>query len=256
MHCEYRRIVPGAHTAVLMLHGILGSPAHFRRFEPIVPARMSVVNLLLDGHGGRAADFSRTSMQKWKRQVEAEVRELARTHCRIMILGHSMGTLLALHAAQREAKVAGLFLLAPPLKICIRLRALTNAIRLAFDRICEDDPAAAALRDCTSVQLTRCLPVYLGWIPRYVELLHESVSARRGYADLDVPCRTYLSGRDELVSLKSRRWLDGDPGTAVFVLEGSSHSYYTPDDTAFLRTEFARFLSAASETQAAVAEST
>ena len=36
-HKEYVRIVEGSKNAVLMIHGIAGSPAHFRELLPVVP---------------------------------------------------------------------------------------------------------------------------------------------------------------------------------------------------------------------------
>ena len=35
-HREYRRIVSGADTAVMFLHGIVGTPNHFRDLIPLV----------------------------------------------------------------------------------------------------------------------------------------------------------------------------------------------------------------------------
>ena len=64
-HRAYIRIVEDSDTAVLMIHGIAGSPAHFRDLIPVIPADWSVYNILLDGHGGTVSDFSRTSMKKW-----------------------------------------------------------------------------------------------------------------------------------------------------------------------------------------------
>lgn len=54
-HREYVRIVPGAKTAVLFMHGIVGTPNHFRDLLPLVdlvPDDWSVYNVLLPGHGG------------------------------------------------------------------------------------------------------------------------------------------------------------------------------------------------------------
>ena len=71
-HKEYVRIVPGADTAVLFIHGIVGTPNHFTdliSLVELVPEDWSVCNLLLDGHGGNADDFAATSMKKWKNQV-------------------------------------------------------------------------------------------------------------------------------------------------------------------------------------------
>ena len=59
-----KRLLPGAACAVLFVHGILGSPAQFAPFLPLVPQDWSSCNLLLQGrwcagflcglHGGLA----------------------------------------------------------------------------------------------------------------------------------------------------------------------------------------------------------
>ena len=71
MHRTYARIVPGAGTAVLMVHGIVGTPRHFDWLIPEFDETWSVYNILLDGHGGSVDDFAETSMKKWKEQVHS-----------------------------------------------------------------------------------------------------------------------------------------------------------------------------------------
>ena len=75
-HKPIKRIVPGAKTAVILCHGIMGSPDHFRHFLPLIPEDWSVCCLLLDGHGKGVMDFAHSSMDKWKAQVFAQLREL------------------------------------------------------------------------------------------------------------------------------------------------------------------------------------
>ena len=39
-------------NAVLLIHGIAGSPGHFRELIPAIPETYSIYNILLDGHSG------------------------------------------------------------------------------------------------------------------------------------------------------------------------------------------------------------
>ena len=48
----YIREIAGADTALLMIHGIVGTPAHFSMLYPYVPKDWSIYNMVLDGHGG------------------------------------------------------------------------------------------------------------------------------------------------------------------------------------------------------------
>ena len=46
MHRTYARIVPGAGTAVLMVHGIVGTPRQFDFLLETIPEDVSVLNVL------------------------------------------------------------------------------------------------------------------------------------------------------------------------------------------------------------------
>ena len=126
-HEEYIRLVPGAKTAVLFLHGICGTPNHFRQLLPLesaVPEAWSVHNIVLDGHCKQVGDFGRSSMKKWSAQVESAFANLSRSHERVILVGHSMGTLLFVRQAlRRPEKVKLLFMVAAPTPPFVRLSA-------------------------------------------------------------------------------------------------------------------------------------
>ena len=46
---EYIRDIPNSKVAVLMIHGIVGTPAHFRELIPIIPDNCTIHNILLNG---------------------------------------------------------------------------------------------------------------------------------------------------------------------------------------------------------------
>ena len=102
-------------NAVLLIHGIAGSPAHFRDLVPVIPEGFSVYNILLDGHSGTVDNLGRSSMAKWKAQVTATLHTLFDRHEKVVIVAHSMGTLFAIQAATRHPdRISRLFLLAVP----------------------------------------------------------------------------------------------------------------------------------------------
>ena len=197
---EYKRIVNGADTAVLFIHGIIGTPNHFKDFIPLVPKEYSIHNLLLDGHGSGVKEFSRTSIKKWKNQVDNAVDELLKTHSKIIITAHSMGTLLALQQAfKRPTQIVGLFLLAVPLKIKIKFKTVSNAFKLYFNRIKPDDIEGQAYKAACGITHTKKFWLYLGWIPRFFELFKEIKYTRTLIKDISVPCYIYQSKNDEMV---------------------------------------------------------
>ena len=120
-HSPYTRTGTGP-NAVLLIHGIAGSPGHFRDLVPVIPAEFSVYNILLDGHSGKTENFSRSSMAKWKAQVAATLADLFARHEKVVIVAHSMGTLFAIQSAiDHPDKIPALFLLAVPTRPHMRL---------------------------------------------------------------------------------------------------------------------------------------
>ena len=241
-HREYKRINPCARAAILFIHGIVGTPNHFADFLPLVPEQVSVYNILLDGHGGSVRDFSRTSMQKWERQVRDAVDELTLSHTEIYIVAHSMGTLFAIDRAIENEAVKGLFLLAVPLKIAPKVRMVSNLCKVYFDKIKPDDVVALAAKRCYGIAQDKNPFHYLGWLPRYLELFAKAKEMRRKMQLLQTPCVAYQSAKDELVSTASAKLLRQNEAISVVELQNSGHYYYAPDDLAFLLREFENFI--------------
>ncbi len=230
MHEPYERKVPGGKTALLCLHGILGSPEHFRAFLPYVPKSVSVFALLLDGHGGSTQDFSKSSMTKWKAQVHEKLAALSADYSHIYILGHSMGTLLALDACMSHPKVSGLFLLAVPLRIAVRPAAVFYSLKAYMGVSAAGDPLADAYEAAHSVSLSKNPLLYIGWLPRYLELFKISRKVRTQIASVSVPCRIFQSEKDELVSARSAHHIPSQENFSSAVLPGARHFVYTPEN--------------------------
>lgn len=233
-HPETRGLVPGAKYAVLFIHGIVGTPNHFRTqipLEPLVPEDWSVYNIRLPGHGYGVKEFGRSNMNQWRACAQAAFGELAERHEQVLIVGHSMGTLFAMQlAVAHPEKVASLLLIAAPMRPWVRLYGAVNCIRLAFGRIREDRPLEVATRKVCSVTPTPFLWQYIPWIPRFLELFAEIHRTEKRMGDLTVPCIAWQSRKDELVSNFSAPVLRRSGVMEVRELENSTHFYYTPQD--------------------------
>ena len=239
MHKEYIHEVDGSDTVVLFIHGILGSPDMFNKYIEQMPSEWSVYNMLLDGHGKTVSDFAHTSMKKWKSQVDHAVYELSVKYDNLIIVGHSMGTLLAINATEKyPTKVKQLFLLAVPLKIFLRPIAPLTALKVIFEEVSDNDPIAVAMRDGHSVKLNKNLLGYLRWLPRYVELFRESRATRSRALTIDVPCNVYLSKKDDMVSVHSGKYFEDNKKVKVSILENSLHLYFEEPEMEFLLKEF------------------
>lgn len=241
-HKEYKRIVPEAETAVLFIHGIAGTPNHFKDFLPLVPKEFSVYNILLDGHGGKTEDFSKTSMKKWENQVDFTVSDLLKTHEKIIIVAHSLGTLLAIEQAVKEKRIEKLFLLAVPIKLFVKPVALFSAFRIYLGNVPESNEKLVAMKNCCGIELSKNLLKYFCWIPRFLELFGKIGETRKIIGNLKTDCMIFQSFSDELVSKKSIKYLEEKTSASINVLEKSGHYYYEKNDFDYLLGELRKFI--------------
>lgn len=239
-HNEYIRLSEQGKIAVLMIHGIAGTPAHFRDLIPLIPEEWSVYNMLLDGHGKEVRDFGTSSMKKWKSQVEQRFLEIAKTHEKIIIVTHSMGGLFAIQLAiSYPEKVARLFLQVLPLKVFIRPRMILSSAKVMLGRT---DRLARMMVEDSSIHLTGRFWEYIPWLPRMVELLWEIRKTRQVIPQLSVPCETYQSAKDELVSMRTCRYLKGHPYIHNTVMEHSGHFGYEGEEREKMIKAFERMI--------------
>lgn len=244
MHKEYKRIVAHTSKAVLFIHGIVGTPNHFKTFVPLVPEDISIYNILLDGHGKGAKDFAKTSMEKWKEQVSLAVEELAQNHESIYVVGHSLGTLLAIEQAVNCPQISKLFLLSVPLKVSLKPKLFTNSLKVYFGKADPENEELKAALECYGVANERNPFRYLAWIPRFLELFSQIRYVRGMIDNLRTPTVAYQSAKDEMVSQKSKMMLEKNPRIYVVELKNSGHYYYEKSDFAFLKNEFIKFINA------------
>lgn len=232
--------VKGSRQAVVMIHGILGTPDHFLFLLPLIPKDWSVYSVLLDGHGGTVADFSHTSMKKWKNQVTQLLDDIFEKYDRVILVAHSMGTLFSIQeAVRRPEKILGLFLLQVPLRPRLKPTTAVKATLLAFGVVSKG--AERMLRD-TSIRLEPWLWKYIGWIPRFLELFSECAATRKILEELTVPCWAFQSEKDELVSNRSARDLIRCGKIRVTCLPESGHFGHTGRDLQLLQEAFREML--------------
>ncbi len=223
-------LLPDADTAVLFIHGIVGSPAHFRQvidLESRVPKHWSFVNVCLPGHGGSVMDFAGSSMNQWRDYVQTVFSELASTHRQVVLIGHSMGTLFALQlAVQYPERVGGLLLLQCPLQVGLRWFGVLNLIRLPFGWIKPENTLGSAMLVACGVRTERNIFKYSTWIPRILELFSEIHRTNQQLSRLTTPAIAFQSLRDELVSNRSSRLLRRSAWVRVLEFEDATHFYY------------------------------
>lgn len=248
-HQEITRIVPGATYAVLMIHGILGTPDHFAELIPLVPESWSLHAVLLPGHGGKVEDFSHSSMKQWKAHVFSRLEELLESHERVIIAAHSMGTLFAIQASLRyPGRIPALFLLGSPLRVFVRPKSAVDAVLMSvFGYVNAKDQSAADMRRGCSVEADWRVWKYPFWIPRFLELFKEIWDTRKLLGQITVPTQVFQSRHDELVHPSSYDDFLGYDAITVTMLEDSGHFGYREKDLELLKAKFLEMVAAVLE---------
>ncbi len=232
---EYIREPNGATTAVLMIHGICGTPRQFDFLIPLIPKDYAIYNILLSGHGGGVRDFSHTSMENWLKETDIRLCALYAKYDKIIVVGHSMGTLLLTSCAEKYAdKIAMMIFLASPLKIFMKPKMIPTSLKIAFDKYDRENPYHVAMRRAYSIEPDGRLWRYLGWIPRYLELFSLSRKTRALIPNIKTPTYVFQSGQDELVSLSSAKYFENNENIRLYMLENSRHFDYSESDLGFM----------------------
>lgn len=228
-HCEHVKIVDGADTAVLMVHGICSTPRHFDFLIPEIPDNVSVYNMLLDGHGKGVADFRKTSMKKWKAQVKSVLDTLCKTHSKVYIVGYSLGTLLTLEQTENYPQIKGMLLLNSPLNIITKPIIFWRCTKFCFGKVNTANPAELATFNDIGIKLELWIFKYLLWLPRFIELLKFSPECRTYAQNINIPVYALFGEKDELVSIKSAKHFDLSKNAKIYKFKDSGHCYYEPE---------------------------
>ena len=108
---------PNASPGCLLIHGFSGTPQEMRFLaDRLYTSGYTVDAVRLAGHGTTIEDFSRATRHDWYRSARAGVEELQHEAARVVVIGQSMGALLALQLAVEYPQViAAVVLLSPAL---------------------------------------------------------------------------------------------------------------------------------------------
>ncbi len=238
----YKRQVEKSKSVIFFIHCMFGSPKYFNDYIELVPEDWSIHSVLLKGHGGTAREYGRATMREWKQQVNAEFDKLAAEYDNIYILSHSLGTLFSITLANAHPdKVKGMFLLSAPTRPVLTRRMIKTGFKLLLFQNTPGDIVAEMAAKKYSIQVSRNIFLYGGYLHNYVTLFQEIFEVRKHTKEITVPCRVVFSKYDELVRLDAKEYFEGVESVKVIILENSYHFYYEENDYRFLLEEFITF---------------
>lgn len=237
-HCD------GSHKAVLFIHGILEGHRQFRQMAQVAYSQgYSTERFLLPGHGKSDRAFAKTDYRAWVTAVTQKIDEMLEVYEEIIIVGHSMGALLAIcEGAARSEGIKALVLIDPPLRIHLWYRVIKGAVKIRLGQVRREEEYTLAEAHAISVGPLKYGSV-IGWLLRYSELLSIIHYTKKQIPKLDLPLLVSFAAKDEFVSLKSNRYFKDYYGNIkMLYLKDSGHFCYHHTDIAILMGAYKDFL--------------
>ena len=242
MKSEYIEVKDSKYT-IIFVHGIIGSPVRFNDLYPLIGDNFSYVKVVLDGHGKKAKDFSKTSLIKWEKQISDLLDSLKNKNQKVIFVGHSMGCLFGLlESLKNDNIIEQLFLLNVPLRPKVGLVTIKECFKCAFVNPKYHNEMTKVLIENTSVEVSKNPFVYLGWIPRFFDLFKEIKRTRKLIDKIKTPCICFHCLKDELVRNKALNDLKKNKDFEIHVLNNSGHYYLVDEEKEELKNRFSQML--------------
>lgn len=114
-------------AGVLLIHGLFESPFSMRDIgNQLYQQDYLVRAILLPGHGTTPSDLLHVTYQEWIKAVRDGMASLQQEIDEIYLIGSSTGASLALYCALQGAKINGMVLISPAIKIYSRWAFMSN----------------------------------------------------------------------------------------------------------------------------------
>lgn len=242
LHKAVLRECEGANTAILMIHGIFGSPNQFADMAQYFYEKgYTTETILLPGHGGTTQDFADSRAYSWRAYTKVAAQKLKQTHKNLVLMGHSMGGLLSIEAAN-ELECNALVLIGTPTSINANLTSALTAHRsvVADNNILDDDMVKLYSVDPPKVWDA------LSWSLPLIDLIEMCNDITTFLPDIDVPVFISQSNKDTTIGHDSLMTLASGLNKTIVevaVLEESNHSVFIPAERQVLISRIESFLS-------------
>ena len=216
----------------IFIHGFAGSPYQFEEFFPLMDElQFDYCSIWVPGHGGTTKDFAAATSAQWLACAKDVIQEHRSRYETMVIIAHSMGCLLTLHALQ-TLSVEGLVFWAPAISTSLSAKQIGSSIEIVFKK-----PADQS--DITKVSLAKMgvpVPTLLEaplWTPSMVNFLKIMVSARKLVPTITCPTLVISSRNDETVPYRVVKMFEQRMNQnllRVLSLNDSTHAYFLPHE--------------------------
>ena len=189
------------------------------------------------------ASSQRTGKLQWEAHVRRELDSLRNGYDNILLVGHSMGCLLAVREAIRNSDhIIGIFALALPLYMRVSLKGMQINFKYMTQHVQRADARMQAAREFCGVGgvfLWNAVAI----LPKALDVLSLSAKTRRSITGMTVPLVIIHSPGDEWVSSRTLKFVNTHLKNAQLVqLAESGHFWYADLDRETIKNELARVL--------------
>ena len=220
-------------TAVVFIHGFMGSFHQFDELcDKLEDCGARLVRPILPGHECGLEEFLQTNGDTWQKHIADTVDELRKDYDRIILVGHSMGGLIATREAVRSPqKISRVIAIGYPIMVTVRPQWLMLNVRASRPARENEDPRITVARNMAGVHF-RGIDGYLKTLPNNIEFLKIAKDTRAQLSRLSVPLTVLNFKKDEIVSGKTRKFvMERQPETEFYLFDDSYHFLFSPEDT-------------------------
>ena len=217
---------------IIFIHGFAGSPYQFEEFFPLVDELgFDYCSIWVPGHGGTTYDFATATSKQWlacAKEVISEHRDHYKT---IVVIAHSMGCLLTMHALQ-GLSVEGAVFWAPAISTSLSPKQIGSSIEIIFKKPEHQSEVTQVSLAKMGVPVPTLLEAPL-WTPSMVNFLKIMVSGRKLVATMKCPTLVISSRSDETVPYRVVKMFEKrmNPDLLrVLSLNDSTHAYFLPHE--------------------------
>jgi len=188
--------------AVLYIHGMGGSAAESRHYEPLFP-------------GCRVVGLDYWTFTPWEtgKEIRAAAEELKKEYGSVVLVANSIGAYFSLHAGL-DGLVSGAYFISPIVDMETLITGMMAAAGVTEAELREKGTVPAPSGPALSWE-------YL----RYV---------REHPVTWDVPTRILYGGRDTFTDPETMGRFAREHGADLTVMENGEHWFHTPEQMAFL----------------------
>jgi carboxylesterase len=219
----------GRAPCVVAIHGFGGTAAELRPLlDRVVEAGYAVDAALLPGHGTSATRLQETRFDDWVEATRVRTRAALREHRRAVLLGFSLGSLVAMQiASERPEGLAGLVVLGS----AVTLRPHSSVPLGLLARLRRDVPDVYLPKPRPGDLVD---PALMGTLLSYdrhplrasLEVYRAGARVRAGVGFIVCPTLVAHGRRDQVCSWKNAVWVADHLGTrdvSVRIFEKSGH---------------------------------